>query len=140
MAARVAESLFLETLRGYLEALPPQERGWLAGVRDPQVGRCLALMHAQPARAWSLESLAQGSPADVLLEAALSLPASPLREVVSRSRLEASTARQALQELLLNQSLIQLEEGDHLVSVARLAEREDGDEPAGGGLPSPPEP
>lgn len=59
MAARVAESLFLETLRGYLEALPPQERGWLAGVRDPQVGRCLGLMHAQPARGWSLEALAQ---------------------------------------------------------------------------------
>lgn len=59
MAARVAESLFLETLRGYLEGLPAQERGWLAGVRDAQVGRCLALMHAQPGRAWSLESLAQ---------------------------------------------------------------------------------
>jgi len=32
--------------------------------------------------------------------------------------------------------LIQLEEGDHLVSVARLAEREDGEEPAA----APPEP
>ena len=36
--------------------------------------------------------------------------------------------------------LIQLEEGDHLVSVARLAEREEVEEPAGGGPPSPPEP
>ena len=60
----------------------------------------------------SLESLAQGSPADVLLEAALSLHASSLREVISRSRLEAAAAGQALQELLLNQSLVQLEEGE----------------------------
>jgi DNA gyrase subunit A len=36
--------------------------------------------------------------------------------------------------------LIQLEEGDHLVSVARLAEREEAEDPAGGGPPSPPEP
>jgi DNA gyrase subunit A len=35
--------------------------------------------------------------------------------------------------------LIQLEESDHLVSVARLAEREE-EEPAGGGPPSPPAP
>jgi DNA gyrase subunit A len=34
--------------------------------------------------------------------------------------------------------LIQLEDGDHLVSVARLAEREEPDEP-GGGAPPPPE-
>jgi DNA gyrase subunit A len=34
--------------------------------------------------------------------------------------------------------LIQLEEGDHLVSVARLAEREEAEEPGGGGAPGPP--
>lgn len=59
IAARVAESLFVESLRAYLETLPAQQSGWLAAVRDPHVGRCLALMHAQPARAWSLEMLAQ---------------------------------------------------------------------------------
>jgi AraC-like DNA-binding protein len=46
-------------LRGYLESVSPLQSGWLAGLRDPQVGRCLALMHAQPARAWSIEALAQ---------------------------------------------------------------------------------
>jgi DNA gyrase subunit A len=33
--------------------------------------------------------------------------------------------------------LIQLEEGDHLVSTARLAERDEGEEPGGGGYPEP---
>jgi selenocysteine-specific elongation factor len=69
----------------------------------------------------SLESLSQGTPTDVLLEAALSLNIAPINEVVSRSRLEAKDADSALQELLITNSLIPLEEGkptitsDHLV-------------------------
>ena len=59
MAAKVAEALFVETLRAYIDALPAQQSGWLAGLRDPQVGRCLTLMHQHPARAWSVEGLAQ---------------------------------------------------------------------------------
>ncbi len=58
VAAKVAESLFVEAVRGYLEALPPQHSGWLAGLRDPLVGHCLALMHERPAHDWSVESLA----------------------------------------------------------------------------------
>lgn len=58
-AAKVAESLFVEALRGYIETLEPRQSGWLGGLRDPQVGRCLALMHEQPARPWSVEALAQ---------------------------------------------------------------------------------
>lgn len=59
VAAKVAEALFVEAVRGYLEALPAQHGGWLAGLRDPQVGRCLALMHEQPAKDWTVEALAQ---------------------------------------------------------------------------------
>jgi len=59
----------------------------------------------------SLASLAAGSPADILLEAALALNTAPLREVVSRSRLEAEPATQALGENLDNGQLLQLEEG-----------------------------
>jgi AraC-like DNA-binding protein len=59
LASRAAEVLFLEALRGYIEALPPERTGWLAGLRDPVVGRCLALMHESPARDWSVDTLAQ---------------------------------------------------------------------------------
>ena len=41
----MAEALFIETLRCYMEQLPPEQTGWLAGARDPIVGGCLALMH-----------------------------------------------------------------------------------------------
>jgi len=60
----------------------------------------------------SLEALSQGTPAEILLEAALALYAAPVREIVSRSRLEASNAELALQELLLSNSLIPLEDGN----------------------------
>ena len=52
--ARLAELLFGEAVRAYLASLPRQQGGWLAGLRDPYVGRVLALIHAGPARAISL--------------------------------------------------------------------------------------
>ncbi|HEY0823165.1 MAG TPA: AraC family transcriptional regulator, partial [Ramlibacter sp.] len=89
VAAKVAESMFVETLRAYLENLPSQESGWLAGLRDPQVGRCLALMHAQPARAWSLEMLAQEVHVSrsVLAERFSELLGMPPMQYLKRSRL-----------------------------------------------------
>ncbi|QPC31638.1 helix-turn-helix transcriptional regulator [Caldimonas thermodepolymerans] len=58
VSARVAESLFLEALRSYVEDLPMAGSGWLAGLRDPQVARCLALMHERPAHDWTVARLA----------------------------------------------------------------------------------
>jgi AraC family transcriptional regulator, alkane utilization regulator len=59
VATKIAESLFVETLRAYIESLPPGQAGWLSGLKDLQVGKCLELLHSQPARDWSVESLAQ---------------------------------------------------------------------------------
>ncbi|UVH55345.1 AraC family transcriptional regulator [Variovorax paradoxus] len=61
LVAKVAELLFAEVVRGYIESMPANNPGWLAGLRDPHVGRCLALMHGEPARAWTVEALAQES-------------------------------------------------------------------------------
>jgi selenocysteine-specific elongation factor len=58
----------------------------------------------------SLESLSEGTPAEVLLEAALALNIATISEVVARSRLEAAPARSALQEALRSQSIVSLEE------------------------------
>lgn len=59
MLARVSELLFVEAIRSYLEALPPEQSGWLAGLRDPHVGRALAALHDRPAHAWTLDDLAR---------------------------------------------------------------------------------
>ncbi len=64
----------------------------------------------------SLASLAAGSPADILLEAALALNSAPVKDAVTRSRLEAEPAAQALQELLENSQILQLEDGNLTVS------------------------
>jgi AraC-like DNA-binding protein len=57
--AKLAEVLFVETLRAYIAHLPAEDRGWLAGARDAEIGKTLALMHRDPARAWTLAMLAE---------------------------------------------------------------------------------
>jgi AraC-like DNA-binding protein len=55
--AKVSEVLFLEAVRRYIETLPDEQTGWLAGLRDPIVGRALALLHGDVTRAWTVEEL-----------------------------------------------------------------------------------
>jgi len=69
----------------------------------------------------SLASLAQGSPADVLFEAALALNAAPIKEIVSRSRLESTNAESALRELTGKDQLVLLEEGEPTITSDLLA-------------------
>jgi selenocysteine-specific elongation factor len=69
----------------------------------------------------SLESLSQGSPSDVLFEAALALNAASLKEMVARSRLESAPAGEALTELLASGKLILLEEGAPSITSDLLA-------------------
>ena len=45
--AKLSEVLFVETLRRYIALLPREQTGWLAGVRDPEVGKALALLASQ---------------------------------------------------------------------------------------------
>jgi AraC-like DNA-binding protein len=57
--ARLSELLFTEAIRAYVKALPPGQRGWLAGLRDPSIGRALALIHGRLAHPWTLDELAR---------------------------------------------------------------------------------
>jgi len=57
--ARLSEVLFAEAIRQHMDAMPPQETGWLAALRDRHVGRALALMHEQPAHPWTVDALAR---------------------------------------------------------------------------------
>ena len=56
--AKLSELLFVEAVSQYITTLPEDRHGWLAGLRDPNIGRALAMLHASPARAWSAEALA----------------------------------------------------------------------------------
>ncbi|NTW08553.1 MAG: selenocysteine-specific translation elongation factor [Anaerolineaceae bacterium] len=68
----------------------------------------------------SLSSLAQGTPTDILFEAALGLYAASLRDLVAKSHLEISNAREALNNLLKSGQLLLLEEGDAEISADLL--------------------
>lgn len=77
-----------------------------------------------------LEALAQGTPGDILLQALLALGAAPLKDVLARSNLDASTQTAAIEELLQSGQLINLDhlqtnlqQGEHLVISAQLWEQ-----------------
>jgi AraC-like DNA-binding protein len=58
MLAKLSEALFVDTLRRYVTGLPDQTTGWLAGARDPVVGKSLALLHKRPEYPWTIAGLA----------------------------------------------------------------------------------
>jgi AraC-like DNA-binding protein len=55
---RLSELLFVEVVRRCVPDLAGVARGWIAGLHDPVVGRCLELVHRSPAHPWTLAELA----------------------------------------------------------------------------------
>ncbi len=68
--SKLAEVLFIEVLRLYMNLQGEDRTGWLAGVRDRIVGAALSAMHQRPAHAWTLDELAReaGTSRSVLAE------------------------------------------------------------------------
>lgn len=56
--AKLAELIVVEALRRYVAELPAGSAGWLAGIRDPYVGRALDALHREPAKPWTVDALA----------------------------------------------------------------------------------
>jgi AraC-like DNA-binding protein len=56
---RLSELMFVEVVRRHLDSLPATQKSWLAGLRDRNVGRALALLHERPAESWTLATLAR---------------------------------------------------------------------------------
>jgi len=56
---RIGELMFVEVVRRHLAAVTGEDGGWLAGLRDPLVGRVLEQMHREPHRDWTLDELAR---------------------------------------------------------------------------------
>jgi AraC-like DNA-binding protein len=56
--SRVSELLFVEAVRLYAEQSDAKE-GWLRGLKDPQIGKALALLHGDIAASWTAEGLAK---------------------------------------------------------------------------------
>jgi AraC-like DNA-binding protein len=90
LLSKMAEALFIETLRRFVDQLPPDGTGWLAAARDPVVGRAMAELHGRPAEAWSVDTLAAtvGASRSVLAERFAALLGQPPMAYLARCRLQ----------------------------------------------------
>jgi AraC-like DNA-binding protein len=55
---RLADVLLVQAIRWWIEHEPNARIGWLGALRDRQIGRVIMLIHRQPARAWTVNTLA----------------------------------------------------------------------------------
>lgn len=61
MLERLTEITFIELLRHQILEADPGSSGWLAALADPSLGRCLARIHDDPRRDWSIQDLTDAS-------------------------------------------------------------------------------
>ncbi len=92
---RMSEMMFVDVLRRYVDGLPAGQTGWLAGLRDPGVGRALALLHERPGEAWTLEQLGEeaGLSRSVLHERFVHLIGQPPMQYLAQWRMQLAAAR-----------------------------------------------
>jgi len=90
--ARLSELMFVEVIRRHLESLPPGRTGWLAGLRDPHVGKALAVLHARPGHPWTLDTLGReaGLSRSALAERFASLVGEPPIQYLARWRMQVA--------------------------------------------------
>lgn len=90
---RLSEMMFVDAVRRYLDSLPEDSSGWLAGLRDRFVGRALALLHEQPAAAWTLDKLGKeiGLSRSALHERFVQLIGQPPMAYLSQWRMQVAS-------------------------------------------------
>lgn len=92
---RLSELLFIEAIRTYMDRLGDTATGWLSGLRDPLVGRALAALHAQPARAWTLDEIATeaGASRSALVDRFTQVMGYPPIQYLTRWRMQLAAKR-----------------------------------------------
>ena len=55
----LADILIIQAIRSWIDSAPQADRGWLAALRDDQVGRALAAIHREPEKDWTVALLAK---------------------------------------------------------------------------------
>ncbi len=60
VVTRLCDILVIQTIRSWIENDPAAHHGWVGALRDPIVGRAITMIHRDPARDWTVESLAEG--------------------------------------------------------------------------------
>ncbi|HJW76346.1 MAG TPA: AraC family transcriptional regulator [Thermoleophilia bacterium] len=58
VVTRLADILVVQAIRSWLQEDPAAQTGWFGALQDNQIGRAIALIHREPARPWTVVSLA----------------------------------------------------------------------------------
>lgn len=58
VVTRIADTVITQVVRAWMEGRTEEATGWLAAIRDPQIGRALAAIHRHTDEPWSVETLA----------------------------------------------------------------------------------
>lgn len=92
---KLSELLFIEAIRTYMDQLSSASTGWLSGLRDPLVGRVLALLHGEPARPWTLDEIAAaaGASRSALVDRFTQLTGYPPIQYLTRWRMQLAARR-----------------------------------------------
>ncbi len=56
---RLSDILVIQAIRSWIASAPAARTGWLGALQDKQIGRAIALIHREPARDWTIASLAK---------------------------------------------------------------------------------
>ncbi|MEE2690301.1 MAG: AraC family transcriptional regulator [Pseudomonadota bacterium] len=88
--SKLSELIFLQAIRKYMDEMPPDSRGWVAGLRDRHVGEALLRMHSRPAEDWTLDSLARevGMSRSVFADRFAQVMGTPAMQYLSQWRLQ----------------------------------------------------
>jgi AraC-like DNA-binding protein len=106
---RLSDVLVIQAIRAWIETAPAARTGWLGALQDREIGRALTLVHRDPARQWTVASLAGELALSRSAFAArfTELVGEPAMQYVTRWRMQAA------------QSALETED----VSVTELADR-----------------
>ena len=95
---RIGDILVIQAIRAWMESDPAAQRGWLGALQDPQIGRAISMVHRDPARNWTVASLAHELAMSRSAFAArfTELVGEPVMSYVARWRMQVAVA--ALEE------------------------------------------
>jgi AraC-like DNA-binding protein len=91
---RIGDILVIQAIRAWLESDPAAQTGWLGALSDRQLGRAISAIHRDPARNWTVASLAKEAAMSRSAFAArfTELVGEPVMSYVSRWRMQVAVA------------------------------------------------
>jgi AraC-like DNA-binding protein len=94
LVTRLSDILVMQSIRAWLASEPPLPPGWLAAVRDPQIGRALRSVHREPGEPWTIASLARvaGMSRSAFAARFAVLAGEPVMRYVTRWRMNLAAA------------------------------------------------